>query len=323
MCSKIGGLFVGVMLFATGWLQAQEADFRVYDNGTEITLPDSIHAQLSSQSESMQNILLQWFTADGYLNVSVDSIVDNQVYVSRNCAFQVGIFQIEYSGARDTTIGISLDERYSQQWLTRTIEYRLAELSQEGYPFAKAEINRFNPKYEECSVDIELTIETGEKAMASDIYFSGAESSDRDYLRKVSRFRPGEVITPNYLRFLRSNLNASELFNSVGAGQILIRNGEPVIVFEVQERSLNQFDGLLGYVPDANGNGQIVGDVELLLWNVLTQGNGLNFHYQRLRPETSELEVSASQDWIGEVPIGNTGKVDRLRLIELAREEGG
>lgn len=67
---------------------------------------------------------------------------------------------------------------------------------------------------------------------------------------------------------------------------------------------MNLFDGLLGYVPDAAGNGQIVGDFELSLWNVLAQGNGLNFEYQRLRPETSELKLNASQDWIGNTPIG-------------------
>jgi outer membrane protein assembly factor BamA len=90
----------------------------------------------------------------------------------------------------------------------------------------------------------------------------------------------------------------------VEAGRIFLRNGEPVVIFEVQERSLNQFDGLLGYVPDAAGNGQIVGDVELSLWNVLTQGNGFDFRYQRLRPETSQLNLGASQDWIGDIPIG-------------------
>ena len=57
-------------------------------------------------------------------------------------------------------------------------------------------------------------------------------------------------------------------------------------------------------MPDATGNGQIVGDVELSLWNVLTQGNGFDFRYQRLRPETSQLNLGASQDWIGDIPIG-------------------
>ncbi|MDR9418412.1 BamA/TamA family outer membrane protein [Gracilimonas sp.] len=304
MYNRICGFLMVLMSLATGLLRAQETDFRVYGSDAEIILPDSVKVKLINQVEPPKNILLQWLTADGYLSATVDSVYSDRAYITRYCPFEVENFQITYSGDIDSTYNVSPDEHYSQQWLTRTIELHLSELLRQGYPFAEAEITRFTPKYEDCSMDIVITTETAEKAKASDIYFSGTETSNREYLRKVSRFRPGELITPNYLRFLQSNLNASELFNFVGEGQILIREGEPVIVFEVQERSLNQFDGVLGYVPNAAGNGQIVGDVELSLWNVLIQGNGLNLHYQRLRPETSELEVSVSQDWIGEVPIG-------------------
>ncbi|WP_020403066.1 BamA/TamA family outer membrane protein [Gracilimonas tropica] len=304
MHSKLCGLLFGVMFFASGFLQAQETGFHVYENDSKIALPDSVQLKLSAQSDPPRVILLQWLFADGYLNASIDSIRQNRAYINRNCAFDLQEIQWRYSGERDTTITQNIGIRFTQQQLQRQIESRLYVLAVEGFPFARAEILRFNPQYEECSVSVYVNIETGEKAMATDIYFSGAKANDRRYLKKVSRFQTGELITPNYLRFLRSNLNAAELFNFVGEGQILLREGEPVIVFEVQERSLNQFDGLLGYVPDAAGNGQIVGDVELSLWNVLTQGNGINFHYQRLRPETSELEVGVSQDWIGEIPVG-------------------
>lgn len=304
MHSKLCGLLFGVMFFASGFLQAQETEFHVYENDSEIALPDSVQLKLSAQSDPPQVILLQWLFADGYLNASIDSIRQNRAYINRNCAFDLQEIQWRYSGERDTTITQNIGIRFTQQQLQRQIESRLYVLAVEGFPFARAEILRFNPQYEVCSVSVYVNIETGEKAMATDIYFSGAKANDRRYLKKVSRFQTGELITPNYLRFLRSNLNAAELFNFVGEGQILLREGEPVIVFEVQERLLNQFDGLLGYVPDAAGNGQIVGDVELSLWNVLTQGNGINFHYQRLRPETSELEVEVSQDWIGEIPVG-------------------
>lgn len=304
MCCKIGRLLFGVMLFATGLLHAQDTDFHIYDNGTEISFPDSVQIQLMEESSVAHEIVLKWLTADGYLNASIDSIYQRKIYLDRNCAFELKMLLWNYGGKKDTVLTENSKGRYTQQTLRGEIESRLFELSKEGYPFASAEIIRFNPDYENCTVSVEINMDPGNKTKASEIYFSGIEINSQDYLRKISRFWSGEIITPGYLQFLRSNLNASELFNFVGEGQILMREGEPVIVFEVQERSLNKFDGLIGYVPDAVGNGQIVGDVELSLWNVLSQGNGFNFYYQRLRPETSELEVDVSQDWIGEVPIG-------------------
>lgn len=306
MYSKFIGLLFSVMLFMTGLIKAQEVEFRVYENESEISLPDSIQQKLGVRSIEPQTILLQWLTADGYLNATVDTISQNKAQITRNCPFVLQELIWQYSGVKDSLITQSLQIRYSQQRLRREIESRLHVLAEEGYSFAKAEIKRFIPKYEECSVSVDVNVDTGEQGTASDIYFTGLSLNSRQYVRKVSRFQSGEVITPQYMRFIHSNLNTSELFNFVGKGQILLREGELVIVFEVQERSLNQFDGLLGYVPDASGNGQIVGDIELRLWNVLTEGNGLNFRYQRLRPETSELNVSVSQDWIGDIPIGLT-----------------
>lgn len=304
MVSKAGLFFLLVVIPFSGLAQVQDSEIRVFDEDSEISLPDSIQMQFNRSSTSPENMLLQWLSADGYLNATIDSVHQNTVYLKRNCAFEIKELTWNYSGQKDTVLSENPGIRYTQQNLTGEIESRLFELSEEGFPFASAEIIRFNPEDGNCSVSVEINVDTGENAEASQIYFTGLESNSQDYLRKISRFRAGQTITPNYLRFLQGNLNSSELFNFVGDGQILLREGKPVIVFEVQERSLNQFDGLLGYVPDVTGNGRIVGDVELSLWNVLNQGNGLNFRYERLRPETSELNLGVSQDWIGDIPVG-------------------
>lgn len=304
MFSKAGALSVLLLIPVLSFAQVQDSKIRVFDNGAEITLPDSVQLQLADHSTSIENILLQWLSADGYLNASIDSVMNNRVYLNRKCAFELRELKWNYTGGVDTVLIRYPEMRYTQQNLQNEIELRLLELIEGGFTFANSEIKLFDPDYEDCSVSVEVDLRTKEKAEAADIFFSGAQTNSRDYLRKVSRFRSGQLITPDYLQFLRANLNGSELFNAVGEGQVFLREGEPVIVFEVQERSLNMFDGLLGYVPDASGKGQIVGDVELSLWNVLTQGNGFDMRYQQLRPETSQLNVEASQDWMGNIPVG-------------------
>lgn len=304
MYCKIGVLFFCVMLLSTGILRAQKSGFYVYEDGTEIAVPDSINSQIRDGIHSRQELVLRWLYAEGFLNAKILSISDNRADIDKNCRFQLNKFEIQYNGGVDKVGTRSIDVKYSQMVLQNEIKREILEWNKKGYPFAKAQITRFTPDHANCSISINLEIDTGMKGQASGIYFSGHDLNSEAYLRKVSRFQPGEVITPGYLRFLRENLISSELFDLVGESQVFLRNGEPVIIFDVQERSLNQFDGLLGYVPDATGKGQIVGDLDLSLWNVLTEGNGLNFKYQRIRPETSELDVNVSQDWIGNIPIG-------------------
>jgi len=284
--------------------QNQSTAFRVIEDGQEISIPDSLAAHLSEKPAQIQQRLLKWLSSEGYLAAEVISVSDSTAQISRGCPFVLSEIVVTYTGQIDSSTVIQPDVRFTDQVLRGEIAQLMIQLEDLGFPFAKAEIKELTPDAENCSVTIALEVDTRKKIAESDIYFSGSNANDQSYLRKMARFRSSETVTPGYLRYLRANLNASGLFNSVEPGRIFFRNGEPVIIFEVQERSLNQFDGLLGYVPDAAGNGQIVGDVELSLWNVLTQGNGFDFRYQRLRPETSQLNLGASQDWIGDIPIG-------------------
>jgi outer membrane protein assembly factor BamA len=301
MLSKAGCFVLWMLLPVLAMAQNEASAFRVFENGEEVQLPDSIRSQLS---ESSTQPLIKWYASQGYLNAQVESFTDSSAQIATGCKFTFNDLEVQLSGKIDSLFTQNLNTDYSDQLLRSRISEFILELEDQGFPFVKASIRKFIPDYESCSVNVALDIQTGRQIAESDIYFSGANSNSQSYLRKIARFQTSETITPGYLRYLRSNLNASGLFNSVEAGRIFLRNGEPVVIFEVQERSLNQFDGLLGYVPDAAGNGQIVGDVELSLWNVLTQGNGFDFRYQRLRPETSQLNLGASQDWIGDIPIG-------------------
>lgn len=304
MNSKRAFLFIGVMILSTALLKAQNTNYRIYENGIEISYPDSlINRTIKGKAPSSEN-LIKWLTAEGYLNAEIDSIGSTRAEITRNCKFQLQKITIKHTGRSDSVLLVYPNINFTQNVLQIEIERLIVEQNNSGYPFAKSRIERFIPDHKECKVSIVLQIDSGEMSEAAGIYFSGHRSNSQGYLRQISRFQAGELITPDYLRYLRANLVDSELFNDVGEGQILLREGKPVVLFRVQERSLNQFDGLLGYVPDTRGNGQVVGNLEFSFWNVITEGNGLNFKYQRLRPETSELELGISQDWINGLPIG-------------------
>ncbi|MGN8224450.1 BamA/TamA family outer membrane protein [Gracilimonas sp. BCB1] len=295
-------LFLSIPLLA--FPQSQKLEFQVYENGELVPLPDSLETELTESPSQNERRIRRWLISEGYFTAEVISVTDFSARIERGCRYQFDEIKVNYSGQIDSSTLVTPDVPYSDKNLQAEIDGLIYSLEEEGFPFARSIIASINPMPEECRVNVDIEIQTGEKVTTADIYFSGAKSNTQDYLRKVSRHQPNKTITPGYLRLLRSNLNSSGLFNTVEPAQIYLKRGEPVIVFRIEERSLNQFDGLLGYVPDAAGNGQIAGDAELSLWNVLTQGNGFDLRYQRLRPETSQLNLRASQDWIGKIPVG-------------------
>ncbi|MEQ9308935.1 MAG: hypothetical protein RLN90_05725 [Balneolaceae bacterium] len=274
----------------------------ITENGNKIEIPNDIRNDFLQNSELNERIILEWFASNGYLNAELDQINKNQFEVRKGCKFKISEIKIE--GEIPETLSVSSLEYYSRDGLQYVIEETLNKLENIGFLFAKIEIESILPKTDDCELSVTLKIDIGNQWTTGSIIFPGSNLNKPSYLKRISGFRDSITITPDVLNELKLNLNGSELFEEVAEPKVFIENNEAVIVIGVQERVLNQFDGLLGYVPDQNGNGQIVGDFELNLWNVLNQGNGIELEYQRLRPETSRLNIGISQDWFGSIPVG-------------------
>jgi len=102
---------------------------------------------------------------------------------------------------------------------------------------------------------------------------------------------------------------------------VIISGGENIHPAQV-ERVLAEVPGVLAVavfgVPDVEWGERV--EAVLVAPKLEAQLDQIKSHAsERLAP----FQVPKRWHFVGEVPIGDTGKVDRLRLIELAREEGG
>jgi len=274
----------------------------VTENGNYIELPRSLLQDIASNPDANKQIILEWYASNGYMNVSLTKITDYQFEVIPGCRFlfsKLNIHGDNFENYSITDLG-----NYSSNLLQLKVKDLLAELESDGYLYSSIEIESINPISEACKVSVTLKIDEGRKWISEKILFPGAVSNNPSYLQRITRYTDSLLITSRLLNELKSNLNASELFEEVADPAVFIENEKAIIVIGLRERVLNQFDGLIGYVPNANGEGQIVGDMKLSLWNVLNQGNGFNLEYQRLKPETTRLITNISQDWIGAIPVG-------------------
>lgn len=192
---------------------------------------------------------------------------------------------------------------YSRSFVEQRIRDYYSELVDEGFRNAEIEISAFKLDSLKNTVSIIAGVERGKPIQLSRIIFTGNKINSQDYLSKVSEFRDSLLASNQNLVQIRENLLRSELFEGVYEPNIFEDQGESVVVVAVEERTLNQLDGLIGYVPDAAGKGQIVGDLNISLWNVFKEGNAFELMYQRLRPETSRIQLGVSQNWIANIPL--------------------
>ncbi len=260
--------------------------------GNTISIPSELRLKL--ESEVSVNTIISWYASQGYLDVNVEQQNERVYQVDQGCKFEANL-HTPYDG---------FDFEYSESELQLAMNMLLEQQANEGKFFSTAEITSFNPQVDLCVVSIEVGFTNNDVVYLNDIIFQGNRLNSVEYLRKRSYFNDSLLASTENLERLSTNIRQTELFESLNDPQVFIRDDQPIISFEVQERALNQFDGVLGYVPDAAGNGQVVGDLSLSLWSVFADGNGVDLDYRRLEPEVSRLNLGVSQHWFGYVPLG-------------------
>tara|TARA_R110002050_G_scaffold78284_8_gene167170 strand:- start:17893 stop:19533 length:1641 start_codon:yes stop_codon:yes gene_type:complete len=277
------------------------SQIKVVEDGKEV----QISLPSSNQEVTTSVRLLQHYSSQGYLSTQIDSSVQNSFWVSKGCKFRVDSFTYFESVSPEQILPIdNKPDYYTKVDVEDKIEALKANYASNGYVNAMAEIVRLEPLFEDCSVSIDVLINKGELAYSSGIFFSGATQSSQNYLTRISRYRDSTLVSKPNLNRIRTELIGSQLFDKVSEAELFYEEGKLIIVYAVQERTINRFDGILGYAPDASGDGQIVGSIDAQLWSVFTDGNALDFTFQRLRPETSRLNIGVSQSWIKDIPIG-------------------
>lgn len=273
------------------------------EDSVQVNLPLSVTSDIRADQSKAEETITNWFVSQGYFSVEVSKNSPDRYTVAQGCRYEFG--RVKITPDKFSNYAGDFNGVFSDQKVESGIQELLKLLEVEGYLFAEVLIEQITPDPSTCTVDLHLNIESGETMYSGEMLFPGADLNSRAYLGRISGAEDSVLITSTYLDELRSNLLQSELFTEVGTPEVYEKEeGSPVIVIPVEERSLNQFDGLLGYVPDPSGNGQIVGDFELSLWNVLNQGNGMDLMFERLRPENTRLHVGVRQDWIGSIPLG-------------------
>lgn len=240
-----------------------------------------------------------WYASEGFLTAEVLELNTNQYQVIPGCRFDMKLNLLD--GEQEIE---SYEHEYSEEVLTEYLNNELNNFVRSGAYFAEIRISKFEPNNEDCEVEISANLVNKEPTIITNIEFEGNRQNSETYIRRRIQFDDSLVASEINLNQLKITLTQTELFESVSEPVIYSNPDEPVLQFVVEERALNQFDGVLGYVPNAQGNGELVGDLSLKLWSVFAEGNGLNLDYRRLEPEVSRLNVGVSQHWFGQVPLG-------------------
>jgi len=288
-----------VFICLSGEAFAQERSIQVLENGEisrSIILPEG-------NRESTIQQLSAFYTDNGYFDAQISARDEEPIPIKTGQRYRIKslVFELEVD-----SVFVSYEitgEFYSTELIEKRINEEYLKTVEEGYLNARVSIEDINLDSLSKTVSITAKKIRGEQIRVSKIIFKGNTINSQRYLSRLAQMEDSLVASKENLNQIRRKLSSSELVEQVSDPVIYLENDNYVVLFEVKEQNLNQLDGLIGFVPDETGKGQIVGDLDISLWNVLREGNAFELQYQRLKPETSRLNLGISQDWIANIPL--------------------
>lgn len=293
-------LFSLVVLFSIPGIGfAQERSIQVLEN-SEISR--SIVLPKENQKSRIQQ-LMAFYSDNGYFDVQISSTGEEPIQVKTGLRYRIRSLAFELEVDSVFVAYEITGEFYSKELIEKRINEEYLKTVEGGYLNAKVSIEEVNLDSLSKAVSITAKKICGEQIRVSKTIFKGNTINSQRYLSRLAQMEDSLVASKENLDQIRRNLISSELVEQVSDPVIYFENDNYVVLFEVKERNLNQLDGLIGFVPDETGKGQIVGDLDISLWNVLREGNAFELQYQRLKPEISRLKLGISQDWIANIPL--------------------
>jgi len=267
-------------------------------------------------------VCLQRLRREGYLEAAIDSVSYSGDTV-RYHAHQGPLYEVGAWASRSnpsTTHGpVRTDTLTSPRKLadlTTGGRAYIQTLGREGYPFGRVRVDSIN--LDSTSVSGRTTVWSGPR-----IRYGGVEYADgveppvsETYLERYLRVESGRLYRSQEIEQAGRRLRTLSFVTVRRDPVVVFETGDAVLYVDAVRRKTSRFDFLLGFLPNSEANnGQLLltGDLTLELENALRRGERLFVSFERLQPESTELEAEVAYPYLLDSPFGGRGRFELYR----------
>ncbi|GIV30717.1 MAG: hypothetical protein KatS3mg029_0068 [Saprospiraceae bacterium] len=303
----------------TGIATAQQSLIRLHlqavDSSSNLSLFDL--APAFTDSTALLGALRQGVNklrSRGYFEASIDSIhwTDSLVVVvahtgppyrwARLRNGNVDPAMLAKSGFR---LRLFDDKPFDPVALSRLLDRLLQQAENNGYPFASVWLDSLH--LENGLLTASIAMDKGELVRFDSLSWQGDLKLSQHFLRNYLGIRPGQPYSRRLV--LKSTERLRNLpFLQQSRTPLVAFNGHLAnLTFFLEKRKASRFDFLLGLLPD-NTRPQrkllLTGTFNAELHNAFGQGERLLVAFERLRPQTQQLQLAITWPYLPDLPLG-------------------
>jgi outer membrane protein assembly factor BamA len=273
----------------------------------------------AEREKEIKNILPQLFKS-GYLASRIDSLSKDSLSLmahvtlgekykwARISAGNVDEEILSATGFRDKFFN---NRPFSYQDYEKLNKKIILWCENNGYPFASIKLDSIEVK-DNKTIAGTLNLKKDKLIKIDSIHFKGGLTIKPVLIYNYTGIKPGTLYNESTFRKVSTRFKELPYLKETKPAEILFTEETAVIYYYLDRKPANQFDGILGILPDNETPGKILftGDVQLRLLNSLNGGELIDINWKKLQTQTQELQAMLNLPFIGSTPFGLEAMLD-------------
>jgi outer membrane protein assembly factor BamA len=175
-----------------------------------------------------------------------------------------------------------------QQWVHLS-ERMLGSAENRGYPFASVQLDSIQA--ESGQMRASISFQRGPVIVFDSLLLSGNARVKARFLATYLNILPKQLYSQQKLPQANRLLTQLPYLQLRQPATVRFFEEKAYVKIDVDSRKTNQFDGIIGFLPNQEASNQllITGDVKLKLNNLFGMGRGIHFQWQQIRPASPLL----------------------------------
>ncbi len=259
------------------------------------------------------NNILNSLQGDGFLAASFDSLKINKklvdAYLSCGKKYKwANLSFVNFDNPLLHKIGIK-SGRYNKHPINTETFHELQEkiityFENNGYPFAKLTLNCVEINND--SVSGILKYDKSELVTIDSIYIRGKAKVTPVFIQHYIGLNPRDIYCENSVKSIGDRLKEIQFVKEVRNYEVEYSKNKANIFLYLDDKKANQFNGILGVLPNDKTTGKLLltGELDLSLTNSIGKGEYLLFNWKKLEATSQDLNVKLNYPFIFRLPIG-------------------
>ena len=241
----------------------------------------------------------------GYINATYNLTKKDTIY---NCEFflnnQLKYFKLIYPVTDLTAemikhLNLKIDTNallIPTSKISTTLNKISSYLEENGFSFAKVSLKDLK-EVNQC-VQAKLVIETNLKRTIDKTLVKGYDNFPKKYVKNYFEISNRTIFSKTTLNKISNQIKLIPFVSQIKKPEVLFTKDSTQLYLYLKKKSLNQFDGIIGFSNEQNGSLKMNGYLNLNLLNIFNKGEQIGLNWQNTSLQHKLLKLSFATPYI-------------------------